>query len=910
MSFSDPDKLVIEDEEGLKNIREFMQVAKKLESGMFVNRNYAFLKTVKDTCLIEAQKLLGEEYLFLQKRGNRNAVASYLRKAVLLGFGERYATLFTAGNVGEQSADYLCDIEHAIFAYYWLVSEQHPNQGVYLGLLYYIYGLQLDEEFKRLSELAPNNILKPKFVLDARNFGWRKCPEIFRSYMLQLTVPDGYKGYYFEKSTLAHTMYLVHHGDAFDSAEQLALKSNHGLFYKFLPRQVESRLVPYITRGFFPEGKMDGKLADKFLADEEALLEGLAVNSTYNVYNLKIKPYMVEYMGRMAKLIASDLSQGAVKDDLARFSLLTPQRVAVVVKDGFELEEVLPAASKYLKPISDISLQDILPGGSLFDDNYLEHELPVYNLQSLNKNAETKVSERVDLVSALSQSTSTGRELGDTISINELLPSGKTITEILTGSELLLAYELDKYTRISLNKRLVLSDVSISQELLNGKIFSFVVREGLGVGFVPDLTALVDYHDIKGKLVTDTKELIFAELTQGDIIKIDDSEDSDLNRLLRGDKNSAMHVSLVAYLMVRSMISGLSMPRLCINRSQTLTGNDYVDILILYAYGNKILEGIVEISFPTGQKLQPELEAFVWYHRQRGLMNRAYSIVEKYNYMKMNFEVGDVVLFYSRKNITAKNSIGVIKKCYPAVISGIDESGISLTHYPVFQTLATRKIELDSIDQKRVDNGKERLYTYDDYFRFAFRKERFSYTEIGTNVYTFDEGKFVVHPIDTDGTYQYIKGQDESLQRVWLSTLDTIYAVFEDRKVEYNKKKFLQKNFYSVNRTPQYDILTGLKKNIEISSPDEERSFDSTPSLSEKEGHSETATIEVSNEYLNSKRGGKRTGAGRKSLGIKKSVTLSLPEEIWNEIDVLIQSGSYKSCPDYIRSLILQNRGK
>lgn len=52
-------------------------------------------------------------------------------------------------------------------------------------------------------------------------------------------------------------------------------------------------------------------------------------------------------------------------------------------------------------------------------------------------------------------------------------------------------------------------------------------------------------------------------------------------------------------------------------------------------------------------------------------------------------------------------------------------------------------------------------------------------------------------------------------------------------------------------------------------------------------------------------RGGRRAGAGRKSIGLKKPVSITLPEEVWNEIDSLIQGEKYRSYADYFRSLIL-----
>lgn len=60
------------------------------------------------------------------------------------------------------------------------------------------------------------------------------------------------------------------------------------------------------------------------------------------------------------------------------------------------------------------------------------------------------------------------------------------------------------------------------------------------------------------------------------------------------------------------------------------------------------------------------------------------------------------------------------------------------------------------------------------------------------------------------------------------------------------------------------------------------------------------------NEKLNrvEKRGGTRQGAGRPSLGVKKSVTITLPQEAWDQIDGLIKNGEFKNYPEYFRSLM------
>lgn len=63
--------------------------------------------------------------------------------------------------------------------------------------------------------------------------------------------------------------------------------------------------------------------------------------------------------------------------------------------------------------------------------------------------------------------------------------------------------------------------------------------------------------------------------------------------------------------------------------------------------------------------------------------------------------------------------------------------------------------------------------------------------------------------------------------------------------------------------------------------------------------------IEIKGEQMQiSIRGGRRAGAGRKSIGVKKPVSITLPVSVWDEIDSVIQSGKYKSYADYFRSLI------
>ncbi|SYX84591.1 hypothetical protein [Paenibacillus alvei] len=61
--------------------------------------------------------------------------------------------------------------------------------------------------------------------------------------------------------------------------------------------------------------------------------------------------------------------------------------------------------------------------------------------------------------------------------------------------------------------------------------------------------------------------------------------------------------------------------------------------------------------------------------------------------------------------------------------------------------------------------------------------------------------------------------------------------------------------------------------------------------------------VDINVDVIKKKRGGARKGAGRKSIGVKKPVTISMPQSEWDEIDSLIQSGEFQSYADYFRTL-------
>ncbi|WP_156995739.1 hypothetical protein [Paenibacillus stellifer] len=54
------------------------------------------------------------------------------------------------------------------------------------------------------------------------------------------------------------------------------------------------------------------------------------------------------------------------------------------------------------------------------------------------------------------------------------------------------------------------------------------------------------------------------------------------------------------------------------------------------------------------------------------------------------------------------------------------------------------------------------------------------------------------------------------------------------------------------------------------------------------------------------KRGGHRRGAGRKPIGITRKISLTLPQECWDEIDRCCHRGDY-SVSEVLRAIIADN---
>lgn len=392
----------------------------------------------------------------------------------------------------------------------------------------------------------------------------------------------------------------------------------------------------------------------------------------------------------------------------------------------------------------------------------------------------------------------------ETISLNKLL--GTKVKKLYSGSELMFVYELSKYTMEILDSILELEDVQVIKELRKSEYFSYVYGKGLDLNYEPNDKELVDTSEISRKFFnSDLHGVVFEKQTDKEWV-YNYNTDRTANLVLNRYNRSAGYVSLYAYMIVKFFAEGKPVPKLkLVNSSPKQEELEYVDILILKQFGNKFLQDKVDIEYSREVVTQPEWEAYVVYHRQLGYMTSESKTADKIKYITRNFEVGDVVLYYKTEKAIKSKTIRKLVCCYPAVITDINKTWMKLVYYPDIATKLTRRRELERAEELC---GGEYQYSHEDYNRFSACELTLDYINLGVDLLLYLEDEFILSledGIDKFDQYLVDKNGIEGLYK--LGTIDTVYAVFEDRGVEYNKEKFLATHFKKGK--PIYDKVLG-----------------------------------------------------------------------------------------------------
>lgn len=383
---------------------------------------------------------------------------------------------------------------------------------------------------------------------------------------------------------------------------------------------------------------------------------------------------------------------------------------------------------------------------------------------------------------------------------------GTNIKKVCSGSELMFLYELNKYSKELLDKEVDFGDIQIIKELHCNEYYSYVYSKGLDFNYIPLDEEIVDITEVSRKFFTsDLTGIVFEKKTAKEWI-YDYNTDRTANLVLNKYNRSGGYVSLYAYMVVLFYQKGKAVPKLILqNTSPKQEELEYVDILILKNFGNCLLKNKVDIVYSKEVVIQPEWEAYITYNRQLGYMNHEIKLNDKIKYISKNFQVGDVVLYYRTEKAIKSKSIRKLLHCYPAVIRNITKTTIYLDYYPDITTKLTHRRELEQAEE--ICGGMFK-YTSDDYNRFSVCSLSLEILNTGFDLLVYLEDEFLLTPQNGVDTFEQYIVNSKGVESIYiLDTLNTIYAVFEDRGIEYNKERFLNRFFKK--QKPVYDTIIG-----------------------------------------------------------------------------------------------------
>jgi hypothetical protein len=345
------------------NIQAFMRQASVLTNNkVFFNKDFLKSFNVLDQCLAVAKQYLGNDINFLH--GDAQSVRLYINDV----FGDALTQLYGRNKLrlledGTNSGYSQLDIEHGLLLYYKLLSINSPLTDYALGILYYLAAHQLDDELGQISKVAPRSLITPAFELDSKFFRWKRCNFVLRKYMLSLSKPEGYNAFYFEKAALPQIAYLMNQGTSFDEAENMSKNATGGLFHSFIPVELESQLMPGILTGAFDTSVMDGYYTQTYLRDTAKISSEITVDDVYNVYNMMVKPNMIELMGMVINNVSTEASKNEYlsPSDMSIYHV-SPHRIGILLKDRINLQDALPSLGQYFKPVTPFDLSTMVHG--------------------------------------------------------------------------------------------------------------------------------------------------------------------------------------------------------------------------------------------------------------------------------------------------------------------------------------------------------------------------------------------------------------------------------------------------------------------------------------------------------------------------------------------------------------------
>lgn len=262
-----------------------------------------------------------------------------------------------------------------------------------------------------------------------------------------------------------------------------------------------------------------------------------------------------------------------------------------------------------------------------------------------------------------------------------------------------------------------------------------------------------------------------------------------------GYNTGSGYIPLMAYFAVSKMLAGEKGQLRLVTR---LSGADhYINLIILRNYGNRLVNDMLSIENCNLE--QADWVAYVKMQKSFGRMATDSDSTEKQKWLKEHdVQKGDILLLYEiEKGASISNR--EITACHMVVVESYDSMSIQYTY------IGTTELVLTQIERvSKTEFMQKSVKEYQDFFK---QTKSLSYTSVGIEYLTYEEDYMLMLPTGDDVSCQLMILPGENgkweLRQVVLDTLETIYAVLENRGIKYSKERFLNK--YFKGKVPYYD---------------------------------------------------------------------------------------------------------
>lgn len=375
---------------------------------------------------------------------------------------------------------------------------------------------------------------------------------------------------------------------------------------------------------------------------------------------------------------------------------------------------------------------------------------------------------------------------------------GKSVTCLKTGSELAFIGSCNKYLNyMSGGTETLVLDVDIDRKLLRCNMLQYMLAMGVVAPQLAEQRRSLPDGFFTGSVIggssagaTYVNSVVFADSQTSNELVFDFDADAGRNNFMVNDMGGHpmyKFLDLFAYAMVYSFVNSVIL-RLRITYKPSDKGRCYSQLWVLLFYGNKLADGLLSIE--DSDLANADWVAYVTMQRQYGYYGKiidgklcGYDADDKLNLAKKTFQVGDLAFLYTRtKASESDNKIRSLTSCSVIQIIGMDARGVEYLKFPDFSTVLTRGAE-----------------------GFPQIKERQSWISVGVDPFVFDEDIFISELKDGDtGVQKFMT--TTGIEECTLGVYDDIYAVAENRGINYNRERFLQKYFPNYpNQVPFYD---------------------------------------------------------------------------------------------------------